>query len=145
MFIIIWIWGQPILDAGPRVWFSKIIFYVISLSILFFWFFIIYLTVNYFYSILIVSQDGITFIKYDMNFRDKIKVIDLCTIVSSSASCTWILQTIANYGKVIIRNANDTEIVFKNLPNPKSIADIIERFKKEAIEERSSNSLVDND
>lgn len=142
IFIIHNIWWQEILDQWPRIWMPRIVFYGINISMMFFLYFIIFLLVNYFYTVLIITEQKITEIRFNLNFKEKVKHIDMYRILSSSANITWMIQTVCNFGKVILRNTNDEDIIYHNIPRPKKVARIIEKYREKNTEERLSNIVT---
>lgn len=85
--------------------------------------------ISYFYSITILTPKKVISIIFWLNFLEKVKTVELDKIVSISSSKKWFLQTVCNYWKITLRNANDMDISIEKIPKPKHIAEIIQKMK----------------
>jgi len=130
--VLLWIFIWYISFDITRLWewFSGYILLWNVILIMILWMILITWLVKYFYSIVIVTADRIIYINYWLLFRESIRIINLQKNLSITSSQKWIIQTLCNYWKIIMRNANEAKLILEKIPKPKYVAKKIDELCK---------------
>ncbi len=130
LWVFIWFITLDSIPALSRL--SNYLVYWIILIILFLWMYFIARLITYFYSLLIITPVRVIKISYWLFFSENIKIIDLKKVISINSKQQWFFQTVCNYWKITLRNANQTELILEKIPHPKLIAKKIDDLCKKA-------------
>ncbi len=106
---------------------------------IFIWIFIFFVWIDYYFDIWIITSEKIINVEQKGLFIRSLSELKFERIQDVTVEVTGIIPTMLNYGDVYIQTAGEKErFVFRRIPDPYAIKDMIMALQKEQIKEETN-------
>lgn len=110
-----------------------------SIFAIFIWVFIFFVWIDYYFDIWIITSEKIINVEQKGLFIRSLSELKLERIQDVTVEVKGIIPTFLNYGDVFVQTAGEKErFVFRHIPNPYSIKDMIMALQKDQIREETN-------
>lgn len=121
---------------GP--FFSQLFYFVMNISMLAIWIYSFLIWIDYYFDIWIITSEKIINIEQKSLFVRRVSEVKYEKIQDVTVEVTGILQTVINYGDILIQTAGETDnIQFRMVGSPHEIKNIIVNLQKEKEHKRT--------
>lgn len=101
--------------------------------------------IEYFNYLFIIHHDQIFIINSSLIMRNDIEVVDAFKIVKLDAYSRWFFSNLLWFWRIIIETQTKEERVFRFMPKPYKLLDILKKQRQSVLEERKKKYIVDDD
>ncbi len=101
-------------------------------------------TIEYYNYLFIINNDQIFIINTSLIMRNDIEVVDAFKIVKLDAYSRWFFSNLLWFWKIIIETQTKEERVFRFMPKPYQLLDILKKQRQIVLEERKKRYIVDD-
>lgn len=137
----IWITYRTIIGEDLVTYlFFPLVFILVNYS----FFKFIFGTIEYFNYLFIIHNDQIFIINSSLIMRNDIEVVDTFKIVKLDAYTRWFFSNLLSFWKIIIETQTKEERVFRFMPKPYQLLDILKKQRQIVMEERKKRYIVDD-
>ncbi len=126
----VFIWYISIDSWFQEDWFMSYLVFANVLLIILLRMILITRLIKYFYSLVIITPLRIIHINYWLLFKESIRIVNLQRNISITSSQKWFIQAVCNFWNIVMRNANQTELILEKIPRPKYVAKKIDELCK---------------
>lgn len=100
--------------------------------------------IEYYNYLFIIHKDQIFIINTSLILRNDIEVVDAFKIVKLDAYSRWFFSNLLWFWKIIIETQTKEERVFRFMPKPYKLLEILKKQRKTVLEERKKRYIVDD-
>lgn len=146
LLLALWIWfigvtyREVIGDDIVNYIFFPLVFVLVNYS----FFKFIFGTIEYFNYLFIIHNDQIFIINSSLIMRNDIEVVDTFKIVKLDAYSRWFFSNLLWFGRIIIETQTKEERVFRFMPKPYKLLDILKKQRQTVLEERKKRYIIDD-
>lgn len=100
--------------------------------------------IEYFNYLFIIHNDQIFIINSSLILRNDIEVVDAFKIVKLDAYSRWFFSNLFGFWRIIMETQTKEERVFRFMPKPYKLLDILKQQRQTVLEERKKKYIVDD-
>ncbi len=121
---------------------ENIAIFIESIFFLFIWTYVFFIWIDYYFDIWVITKERIVNVEQKGLFMRHLSELKFEKIQDVTVEVEGLIPTILNYGDVYVQTAGEKErFVFRQIPNPYGVKDLIMSFQKKARAIRESDGI----
>ncbi len=122
---------------------KNILFFIESLAGMFLWIIVFVFWIDYYFDVWIITSRRIIDIEQLGLFKRNVSELEHSKVQDVTTEIHGILPTLLKYGFIYVQTAGKkTRFIFKQVPNPTLIRQVIVKLQKRAITEKNRNKEI---